>query len=181
MTWIVTSSGREIDLLNPDPTNIVLRDLVRAVGNINRFTGHTVRPYSVLEHSLNCADYARIQGWSSTVVFACLCHDLHEGLIGDISTPVKLAVPEIRTFEKHIEHVVHHRLGIAEIMEEHAEQVKQADLALLLWERDRLLKHTSPWPAEQLVTVPYTGEMRPRSYENALEEFYNLAFDLWYA
>jgi uncharacterized protein len=177
MSWIVTMSGREVDLINPDPKTIWIMDLIYAISQLNRFTGHTKEPYTVLQHSLQCQRYAEDKEWSKEAQLACLCHDLHEGIIGDISTPMKRAVPEIAAVEKRVEAAVHKSLGLTEIMQKHESQVKQADLAMLLLERKLLLP-----PVTRLWEVDAMGLDAPMMFAklagDPIRNFVNTYFTL---
>lgn len=154
--FIVTGSGLEIDFDNLAGSVISIEDMVYALDRIPRFNGHLNTPYSVLDHSLNCLHYAVCQKWPDGAQLACLIHDLHEGVIGDISTPIKSVVPELRRLEKRVEEAAHGQWGVTTLMQTYANQVKQADLALLIAERDVFLPGVKRrWGADALVTVPY--------------------------
>lgn len=86
-TTICTRSGRLIDLLAPDSSQITLHDMAHALGAICRYNGHTPQHYSVAEHSI-WVSYAlpmelRLHG---------LLHDAHEAYLGDITSPVNHAL-----------------------------------------------------------------------------------------
>lgn len=172
MNSIVTSSGAEIDFDNLNVSPIFVEDMVYAIGQLNRFTGHTNRRYTVLDHSIECFKYAKDQGWDDLACFVCAIHDLHEGIIGDINTPVKRKVPALKVFEKEIEDAAHGQWGVTELMSNYFSEVKQADLAMLIVERDTFLGPVpTKWDAEALVTVPCTRT--PKHYgQKARREFY---------
>lgn len=71
------------------PLAVSTNMLLQALYNLNRFTGHTHDPYSVLQHSLNVAEYVKESGGAPEVIRAALVHDLHEVLVGDVATPLK--------------------------------------------------------------------------------------------
>ena len=54
---IETSTGRFVDVSNPDPTTIVLEDIAYALSRVPRFSGHALgeNVYSVAQHSINTA------------------------------------------------------------------------------------------------------------------------------
>lgn len=86
MTFIRTYTGRKFffdreSILTFDYT---IQDIARALTFLNRFNGHTSRPYSVAEHSL----------WVARLVpeqdkLAALLHDATEAFIGDMVKPLK--------------------------------------------------------------------------------------------
>ena len=140
-----------------DPNNIPdIPALAHALAQINRFTGHTVRPYSVAEHSLLCCEIARNQPIvqalprkdQARVMLACLTHDLHEALVGDVSSPIKRIVGKAWTdFEDRVERAVLDAHGLSPLAEEFAELVKQVDLIALATEKRDLLDTDSQWGA----------------------------------
>ena len=52
MTWILTHSGQQFDLLRPTAGMIKPLDIAHALSNLCRFNGHTRTHYSVAQHSL---------------------------------------------------------------------------------------------------------------------------------
>ena len=87
--WMQTHSGLHVHLCGPTPREIRLLDIAHALSRLARFNGHTYgpHPYSVAQHCVWVAEelpkeYAL---WG-------LLHDAHEAYIGDITTPVALAL-----------------------------------------------------------------------------------------
>jgi hypothetical protein len=82
--WIVTHSGRRVDPLAMRPEDIDIQDIAHALSLLNRFTGHTTRPYSVAEHSVRVSWLCRPENalWG-------LLHDASEAYLADIARPVK--------------------------------------------------------------------------------------------
>lgn len=64
---------------------LLTRERVQALARINRYTGWTTRPYSVLEHSVIGAKLVP----PGVVQRAFLLHDMEESAFGDIISPVK--------------------------------------------------------------------------------------------
>lgn len=91
---VQTFSGRIINLANVTSDDIDIEDIAHALHNINRFNGHTSKPYSVLSHSL-CAAALMPEGKK----MEGLLHDAAEAYIGDIITPIKELFPAICTYE----------------------------------------------------------------------------------
>ncbi len=102
--YIVTSSGAEIDLLDPDPTSITLEDIAYSLARICRFTGHIRRgielPYSVAQHSVLVARYLENQGHGRLVQACGLMHDAHEAYVGDVASPIKKAIRSLHEDEE---------------------------------------------------------------------------------
>ena len=82
--WIVTISGRRVDPLAMRPEDIDIGDIAHALALLNRFTGHTTRPYSVAEHCVRVSWLCRPEHalWG-------LLHDASEAYLADIARPVK--------------------------------------------------------------------------------------------
>lgn len=91
MPYIQMSRGLTIDLLNPNPDDLVLEVLADALGYLARYTGHIGR-YSVAEHLVLGARVLRDQGADPMVMRGYLMHDAHEAVIGDVSSPIKAAL-----------------------------------------------------------------------------------------
>lgn len=101
--WIRLSSGRAIDLTNPDLSAIdIWADLAMTLSGIVRFGGHAEdnrqaanvpHPiYSVAQHCVVGADALLEETSSPTAALAFLVHDAHEALLGDIASPVSAAL-----------------------------------------------------------------------------------------
>lgn len=88
------AGGVTVDLLEPDYSNIPSYVFYEALAYTNRFNGNA-KGYSVLQHECHVYDYLRNMGASRSVCRAGLVHDHHEAVIGDITTPVKLALQEL--------------------------------------------------------------------------------------
>jgi hypothetical protein len=101
---IKTITGKTVNLLHPTPDMFCIEDIACGLSRIPRFVGHTVRPYSVAEHSLYVArwiyknhpelcPYAMMQG---------LLHDAAEAYLQDMPGPLK-SVPVLGQIYKKIE------------------------------------------------------------------------------
>ena len=157
MTIIHTASGKAIDLLVIDASQLCIRDIAYSLSNINRFYGHTLRPISVAEHSLIvCEIMARHFGITSpSVLLAALLHDAHEALVGDVAQPVKqLLGPAWRDEEDRIQRVVLKRFGVYTAFVTHRHEIHDADMHALTSEREQLIHPDAQdvWPCQ--VTHP---------------------------
>lgn len=150
--WIVMADGSDCcveghatgcDGLDP---NVLAHHLAQ----INRYTGATVRPYSVAEHSLLCADIAEAMDLPRVVQLACLTHDYHEAITGDMSSPVKMAVGSAwGLYENAVARRVRRHLGLHGVFADWWQAVKHVDLTALATERRDLLRYSPinrPWP-----------------------------------
>jgi len=149
MGWLVTASGREIHLQYPRPRDIVLSDVAHALAQINRFTGHAQRPYSVAEHSLLVCDIAqRLFSLNVHGQFAALMHDAHEAYCSDMASPTKgLLGTAWEYLESRLQNTLRSAFALHGTATHHAAQIKQADLIALATERAQLMPTSpTPWP-----------------------------------
>lgn len=152
MTWMITVTGREhhlqgASMAHNEPT---ISEIAHALAQINRFTGHCSRPYSVAEHSLLVSDLAERAGATPIVQLAALMHDAHEAYTGDVSSPVKWAVGQAWDAFEHAQAAsLHNVFGIRSVMTSHRAQIRQWDLIALATERRDLTAFDpvtdSPW------------------------------------
>ena len=128
--WIPTFGGLEFNLDDPQASLVDPYDIGHALANINRFTGHTLRPYSVAEHSLLVARLAPAEH-----KLQALLHDATEAYVGDLNSMVKRQCPAFQELEDRV------RLAVAQrfrVEPEIPQAVHTADLQALLIERDAL-------------------------------------------
>lgn len=95
--WLQTASGRAFDLVEPMPGMVDFEiDIPEALARIPRFTGH-VRggAYSVAQHSVIGANALQQETGRRDLAAAFLLHDAHEAYIGDIATPIGLALADL--------------------------------------------------------------------------------------
>lgn len=152
--WIVTAAGHELDLRRPAPGMLDAGTMAHSLAQLNRFTGHATRPYSVAEHSLLVVEILQRElgitpatlGGAMTLLLG-LMHDAHEALTGDLHTPGKRMVgPAWREFEGRLEHAVRRAYALVTVAAQRGELVKRADLIALATERRDLLPATAtPW------------------------------------
>ena len=135
-----TVSGKQIDIINPDPNSIDVVDIFWVLSRMPRFNGHSVTliPYNVAQHSLFVAKTAqKLSGlkknspeWCLYGVYGCL-HDAHEAYIGDLPSPVKRNPdlrPIFKSMEEKLDVAIFSALGIDMPNDLNKKIVKQADL-----------------------------------------------------
>jgi hypothetical protein len=91
--WVQTFSGGAVDLLSPQPGQILLVDIAHALSRTARFGGHTrgPLPWNGAQHSLLVESLLPDDADPVTRLLAVL-HDAHEAFIGDIVSPMKAAL-----------------------------------------------------------------------------------------
>jgi hypothetical protein len=87
--YIRTATGVRFRPLKPDLALIEILDVAHHLSHVNRFTGASVKPYSVGIHSVTVCRLARKRGWGSFTQLACLLHDASEAYLADVAAPVK--------------------------------------------------------------------------------------------
>ena len=93
---VVWTGSHLLDLADPDPAMINLRDIARGLARQPRFGGQTrddLPAYSVAWHSLFCEAVADEMGLSIEVRLQTLLHDAPEFVLGDMQTPIKVIDP----------------------------------------------------------------------------------------
>lgn len=95
---IETVSGKFVNVLTPNPDDLLIEDIAWSISRISRFAGHTIplQPYTVGQHSIFVADMIWQETRDIKLALYGLLHDAAEAFIGDIPSPVK-HVPSIRS------------------------------------------------------------------------------------
>lgn len=160
---ITTRSGRQVNLLNPQYSQIDIGDIAHGLAYQCRFNGQTSRFYSIAQHSLMVAsilpDHLKMAG---------LLHDAAEAYVGDVVQPLKVLLPDYQAIENRFSQVIGQRFNV-DI--EHHSEVKQADLIALATEkRDLLPRERCTWdllkgikPLDRL-TLPMTPEQSEETF-----------------
>jgi len=152
--WLVTAHGHDqpisfaAAMLGTMPT---IEVIAHSLAQINRFTGHAVRPYSVAEHSVLVCDIVQGMGLGPAAQRAALMHDAHECLCGDVASPVKW---ELGTawiaFENPLALLMRKHYGLQTAYTGYRDAIKRADLIALATERRDLTRYDActnlPWP-----------------------------------
>jgi 5'-deoxynucleotidase YfbR-like HD superfamily hydrolase len=163
--WILTISGQEFDLAAPRPRSITLPDIAHSLSLINRFTGHTCRPYSVAEHSLLVCEIAeREMRLDVHGRLYALMHDAHEAYVGDASTIAKRVIGTgWHELERRASGAVHSAFALRTARTVHRDAVRRADLMALATERAQLLPPGEAWGCLQGIDpVPWADLMGSR-------------------
>lgn len=153
MSWIQTYTGKQFDLVSPDPTLVDIDDIAHALSMTCRFGGHTRQFYSVAEHSMLVSAAVPPQH-----AFLALLHDAAEAYIGDLVRPFKLLLcPQVQEIESRIQAAILARYEV-EPDEAALEAVKVADDRALATEmRDlfgtSMLRHAVKLPDPLPITV----------------------------
>lgn len=138
MSWILTHSGRQFDLLRPTAAMISPNDIAHALANLCRFNGHTRNHYSVAQHSLLVSSLVPAQHQ-----LVALLHDATEAYIGDMTRPLKALMPQYQAAEETIWQAICARFNLDPIL---PDCVVRADMVALATERrDLMPQHPGEW------------------------------------
>jgi 5'-deoxynucleotidase YfbR-like HD superfamily hydrolase len=143
--YLQTVSGRWVNPFDPDPDQLDLGDIARALANQCRFGGHCRTFYSIAQHSVIVSQLVEERGGDAEDAFAALMHDAAEAYLGDMPHPIKHRSPlgaAFREAEHHLEQAIRDRFAIRADVPE----IKPADRALLATERRAFSAETWHWP-----------------------------------
>lgn len=161
---IETASGKEFNILHPEPQMFDLDDIARSLSHICRYNGHLPYFYSVAEHSVRVAWMLRHQGESLEVQLTGLLHDAAEAYVGDMVRPLKRTA-EVGAAHQRVEENVSEKLHeVFGGIYPHPPVVKDADRAVYQWELEHIRSGARHgWPP----TTAYDAFMRRYRYIQA--------------
>ncbi|UGO46247.1 hypothetical protein PQE74_gp164 [Bacillus phage vB_BanS_Chewbecca] len=139
---LVTYTGKVFDYNNITKESICVDDIAHSLSHINRFVGHSSRPYSVGEHVLRCQHMAKELGYSARLQLLTLIHDFEEAYTGDCPTPLKVLLPEFSVIAKKVETAIYEHIGIMPPTAHEKYLIKRIDLTMLAIEMRDLTLHT---------------------------------------
>ncbi len=134
LDFVWTLTGR-LDPCNPTVDQIRIRDIARGLSTSMRYRGHTVRPYSVAEHSV-------ILSLIVPQIYArqALMHDASEAYLGDVLRPLKYMpfMAPFRVMELGLDAIVRERFGIVSTFDSRT-TIKSLELRLVSTEITQLI------------------------------------------
>lgn len=167
MTWLLTVTGCRVDMAMVDPGEISILSIAHALALLNRFHGHTERPYSVAEHSLLVVEIMEreLGEHAPAALLAGLLHDAHEAHVGDMAAPLKHAMRAVALadgrpssdfdrFERLHSDAVLQRFGIARHAQRHADAIHHADMLARATELRDLMPALDAGGAADLAHLP---------------------------
>lgn len=140
MSRIQTAFGGVWDARAPRAYNYSVYEISFALENVCRWAGHTVRFYSVAEHSVRVARLVEDLGGTPEQVRAGLLHDAAEAFLGDMPSPFK-RLPDLAGYRALIEAAEKAIFDHFDLPELHEDPlVKQADEMMLVVEKEDLFR-----------------------------------------
>jgi hypothetical protein len=136
--WIQTFTGRQFYPTAPRAEDVDIRDIAHALSNTCRYGGHCEYHYSVAQHSYYVS-YTVPQEFA----LEALLHDATEAYCVDVPRPLKKSLTNYKEIEDRIwTDAIAPRFGLPVQL---PECVHWADNAVLLTEKEQLLKTSAPW------------------------------------
>ena len=172
-----TVSGQYVDLLDPNPNSIRIRDIAIGLSNICRWGGQVERNkfISVAQHSVMCS----FQVDDDEVAMGLLLHDAAEYLIGDLFPPLK-AYFGIDALEDEILKVIFAKYNVR-FDDDMWEQIKIVDRQGLITEKRDILDSARVWEGYEDV-IPWEQTITPWSrifaFGSFMSRFQQLRRDL---
>lgn len=179
---VETSTGRYVNLLEPDPETIVLEDIAHALSQICRYNGHTSRFDSVAEHAVFVSKRLERKHFDVETQLLGLHHDDHEAYLGDVVRPLKHLLGDTYTqLTDKMDWAVWEALKLPEMTLPNRQAVKAADNWALFVEALHLLPSkgegwrdgrkewdlASGVPKRIVTPNYYKGGVKPRNAELA--------------
>lgn len=104
---IRTVSGKMVDVVNPDPGTIDIKDIAWALAGEQRFGGHLPERYTVAEHSIWVCELVRAHSNPGEgLELEGLLHDSAEAYLRDMPSPIKDLLPEYQELEESLLRVI---------------------------------------------------------------------------
>ena len=189
-SWQRMLSGRRLNLLEPSPLDIEIKDIAHGLSRLARWNGQTLGKYpmSVAQHSVLVAEMFEesnknvLKKW----ILAALLHDASEYIIGDIITPLKNILGDsFSNIEKTIQSSIHLRFNIPrEIPLTIYKKIKIADRKVAFLEAIQLAGFSEneaskiifkPKNIPKIIITPLSVK---NSYELFLKKFNKLSYKL---
>ncbi|WMS42525.1 HD family hydrolase [Acuticoccus sp. MNP-M23] len=115
--WQRMLSGRRLNILDPSPLDIEIRDIAHGLARVSRWNGQTTGdwPFSVAQHSLLVEALMPAITSAPTPMesLAALLHDAPEYVVGDLISPFKAAIGEsYKSVEHRLEAAIFLRFSV---------------------------------------------------------------------
>lgn len=151
-----TISGKYINPTNPNKDDLKIYDLAHALSLSCRCGGHSKFFYSVAHHSVNVWYLVKLKGGTVRQQLIAACHDLSEGILSDLPSPLKRQLPEYQAIEKKVQDTIYEIVGLGEVTDEEYALVKECDLEMLYNEAKVLMNDVSWIPNAETFNFSHT-------------------------
>lgn len=167
---INTYSGKKINLLDPRPEQICIRDIARGLSFNSHFGGQTPQFFSIAQHCMMVCDLLEpMFGRNPQLMMLGLLHDASEAYLGDMLKPLKVHLPKFKEIEDRMMAVVMKKYQLNPDM---IPMIKEADVQAQKVEYnafygDGHLPKMSPESAKSNFMRYYYIYLNQREYQNA--------------
>lgn len=108
-----TYSGKTINILEPTPDMIELRDIAKGLGYNAHFSGQSPEFFSIAEHCLLTEELVKKEYPKDYELrLIALLHDAAEAYIGDMIHPIKVLFPEFKAMENKLLSVIFEKFNL---------------------------------------------------------------------
>ncbi len=172
---ILLGSGTYHDFDDPESTQLTIEDYAYSLAFECRFRGQCVSRrtekrvfYSVAQHAVLCSQQTPTGiGWDGAedakrqLAFELLMHESGETVCGDMTSPLKMKIPEFKAVEKVQESAINKRFGVDF---RNPRLVKHVDLRMWATERRDLMRWDGkPWGGDGFGDP--NGGIKPYDFE----------------
>lgn len=163
--WLQTYTGGVFPVWHAKPSDVRLEDIAHALSQMCRFGGHSIRTYSVAQHSVLVSQI--LEPFGTLAAKLGLMHDATEAYLVDVPRPIKRSLPEYMEIERRLEAVIAERFCLSRAMPALEGLVKRADnVALVTEQRDVMGPCERRWSIRGVEPLPERIQiLEPRAAE----------------
>jgi hypothetical protein len=175
MNTMNTLHGHTIDFKTGDVSGVHIEEIAHVLALTNRFGGHTKRPYSVAQHSVEVSNHIRRH-----LALEGLLHDAGEVYIGDVVRPLKHLFSGLSGIEMRFMRLIR-EIYCLSTKPDDWEEVSRVDRRVLLTEMQspeiHKTRHIIGWEPGR---GPYQDDITPyEDWEEAKNKFLERFQELW--
>ena len=159
---IRTNTGQYVNVINPDPSTILIEDIAHGLAGQLRFGAQSPIRYTVAQHCVECARHTEGDK------FEALMHDASEAYLGDMASPIKQHLPDYKVLEEKFSIVIANKFGYNY---PYHSLTKLADINALKWEWDAVMLAGTHPPNTIYLVEAWSAE---RAKEEFLKMFHEL-------
>ena len=136
--WMQTYTGKKFWPLDPRAEDVDIKDITHSLALQCRFNGHCKEFYSVAQHSVFVSKLVK-----ESEALAALLHDSAEAYFGDIISPLKLFLPNVKKIEERLISVIFQHFNIKNYNK--GEIIRADKIALYTEMRDLMGEPPKKW------------------------------------
>ena len=161
-SWIQTYTSKKVFPLIPNKDEIDIVDIANSLGKICRYNGHTLKFYSVAEHSVYVSENV-----SKKNAMWGLMHDAAEAYLGDIVHPIKSYLGKFKQYEENLLRCIADKFNLCWPV---PKEVKEIDVAILHDESLQVME-SKPQSWSQITSLPLGIKIYGLDWQQAIELF----------